>query len=471
MKQIYTIVTLFTVGVLCVFTKSSFAQYSENFESSMSRLSGNCWQFVQMNHSSDGVVTPITGTGSLYSQPPTSGSSTRDVSTPYLNIPTSLQVSFNYKLSSALNGHATRTIEIGLMDSSGNFTSLHTITMDRNSPATTQSYNNTFTLASMSVQRLVFRLGGNTGDGNSRLLFDDLYTNASSHYGPSSTCNSAPVAINDTYTGITGNQVLGNVVTNDNDPNGEFVKSSIVATSPDGTVVLNPDGTFIFTPNPGFTGSGTTFTYQLSDYGYNPMTSNTATVTINFTAGIVLPIKLISLQGNMNSNSVSLKWHVAENKNVQRFEVEKSFNGRDFSLAGVVSATGRNGAESYNFDNGINSSNKVMYRLKMVDNNNNAEYSRILVFQPENIDEIKILNNTVNNILTLSYRSTSNQSVCIKVYDMVGRVHMNSKINIYPGGNVINLPLAPTIRNGIYVVDVNDGTKGNISKSAKLLKE
>ncbi|HEX6427889.1 MAG TPA: Ig-like domain-containing protein [Niastella sp.] len=468
MNQIFT---LLTAGALCLPTKSSLAQYNENFESTMSSLSGNCWQFVQMDHSSDGGVTPITGTGSLYSQPPTSGSSTRDIFTPYLNISTSLQVSFNHKLSSTLNGNATRTIEIGLMDSSGNFTSLHTVTMDRNSPATVQSYNNNFTLVSASVRRLVFRLGGSTGDGNSRLLFDDLNTNASSYYGPATTCNSAPVAINDTINGLTGTQVSGNVMTNDNDPDGEFVRASIVATSGNGTVVLNPDGTFTFTPNPGFNDSSATFTYQLEDGGYHPMTSNTATVIIKYTVGIVLPVKLVSFQGSMYNDRVSLKWDVTENKNARRFEIERSINGRDFSAAGSVPSTGRSGRESYSFDNDINSNTKVMYRLKMIDNNNNADYSRVLIFQRENIDNIKVVNNPVNDKLTFSYISAYNQSVCVKVYDMTSRLHMNFKINVYPGLNVINFPLVPTIKNGIYLVDVNDGVQRHISKSAKFVKE
>jgi hypothetical protein len=465
------IFTLLTVGALCLLSKSAAAQYSENFENDISGLSGNCWQFVQMNHSSDGGATPIAGTGSLYSQPPTSGSSTRDIATPYLNISTSLQVSFKYKISSVLNGNATRTIEIGLMDSSGIFTSLHTISMDRNSPATTQTYNNTFTLASTSIRRLAFRLGGSTGDGNSRLLFDDLNTNASSYYGPASTCNSAPVAINDTCNGLTGNQVSGNVMTNDNDPNGEFIRSSIVAASPDGNVVLNPDGTFTFTPNPGFTGSSATFTYQLADGGYLPMTSNTATVTINYAVGIVLSARLISFQGNLSDTRVTLRWAAAENKHAKRFEIEKSLNGIDYNLAGIVPGTGTNDKNTYSFDNDINSNTKVMYRLKMIDNNNNGEYSRVLVFQPDNSANIKIMNNPVNDKLTFSYISAYNQSVCVKVYDMASRLHMNYKINVYPGLNVINFPLVPTIKNGIYVVDVNDGTQRHISKSAKFVKE
>jgi hypothetical protein len=464
--------TLLTAGALCLLTNSSFAQYNENFESAISSLSGNCWQFVQMNHSSDGTVTPITGTGSLYSQPPTSGSSSRDIFTPYLNISTSLQVSFKYKLSSALNGNASRTIEIGLMDSSDNFTSLHVITMDRNSPATIQSYNNTFPLGSASVQRLAFRLGGSTGDGNSRLIFDDLSTNASTYYGPATACNSVPVAVNDTYNGLTGNQVSGNVIANDNDPNGEFISASMVAASADGTVVLNPDGTFTFTPNPGFTGSSTTFTYQLSDNGYDRMTSNTATVTINFVAGIVLPVKLISFQGSLDNNLASFKWEIAENKNAQRFEVEKSFNGIDFNVAGIIRATGRNGKESYSFAEDMSSHIKVMYyRLKTFDNNNIADYSRILIFQQGNTENIKVLNNPVNDKLTFSYRAANSQSLGIKVYDMVGRLHMNIKVTTNPGLNVISVPLAPSINKGMYVVDVTDGTQRLVSKSTKFIKE
>lgn len=466
MKQIFT---LLVTGALCHVSNCSFAQFSDNFESSLSSLSGNCWQFVQVDHSSDGTVSPITGIGSLYSQPPTSGSSTRDISTPYLDITTSLQVSFKYKLSNALHGNATRTIEIGLIDSSGNFTSLNTISMDKNSPATTQSYSNTFMLASASTQRLVFRLGGSTGDGNSRLIFDDLSTNANSHYGPSNTCNSAPIAVNDSYNGITGSQVSGNVMTNDNDPNGEFILPSIVANSIDGTVVFNPDRSFTFTPNPGFTGSSTTFTYRLTDAGFTPMTSNIATVTINFTVGIILPVKLLSLQGNLVNNRISLKWVVDENTNANRFEVEKSFNGKDFSLASIVLVTSKSGKESYSFDDNNSNDAKVMYRIKLV-GNTNSEYSRVLVFNQDNKNsKLKIISNPVNDKLLISYNSDFNQSICIKIFDMSGRLHMNLKMTIYAGNNVINIPLVATIKNGLYVVNINDGT--HFSNNAKFIKE
>jgi hypothetical protein len=171
----------------------------------------------------------------------------------------------------------------------------------------------------------------------------------------------------------------------------------------------------------------------------------------------------------MNDGRVSLRWDLAENKNAQRFEIERSFNGTDFSLVGIVMASDNNGRESYSFVNDINSNPKVMYRLKTIDNSNIAEYSKILLFQQDNTQNIKIINNPVTDNLTLSYSSTSNQGICIKVYDMLSRLHMNYKATVYTGVNVISFPLAPGIRSGIYVVEINDGA--NFSKSAKFVKQ
>jgi hypothetical protein len=237
------------------------AQFSQNFDGSESGLTGNCWTLLDVHQ----TTTPgdvINGTGSMYTNPPTSSAGTRDIMTPALNIAsTSFTVSFNYKVSSKISGNATRTIEIGLLDVNGNFTSLSIITMDKNSPTTVQTFNQTFTLASTGIRKLVLKLGGATGDGNSRLIFDDIYASANPLYG-SGTCNSAPVAIDDVFSGPIGSVVSGNVMPNDSDPNGEAIKSSVVVTSADGTVVLHQNGSFTFTPNPGFIGSSTTFTYN-----------------------------------------------------------------------------------------------------------------------------------------------------------------------------------------------------------------
>ncbi len=92
--------------------------------------------------------------------------------------------------------------------------------------------------------------------------------------------NSAPVAINDIVNVIVGDTVLGNVLTNDFDFEGDslFVATTPLVDATNGTLTLNPDGTFTYIPDAGFEGVDS-FTYVVCDNG-NPVLCDTATVAI-----------------------------------------------------------------------------------------------------------------------------------------------------------------------------------------------
>jgi hypothetical protein len=254
------------------------------------------------------------------------------------------------------------------------------ITLDKYSPTDVQNFNQSFTLASTGARKLVIKLGGSTGDGNTRLIFDDIYANASFLYGAAA-CNSAPAAADDTYNGIISAPVSGNVMSNDSDPNNESMAASVVATSADGVVAMNSNGSFTFTPNPGFVGSVATFTYRLTDNGFDPAASNIALVTINYANPISLPVKLVSFSAILNNDAVDLKWVTASEKNVSHFEIEKSLDGKNYEKAGIVFAYG-NSSEmmSYAFtDNSININQAavIYYRLRSVDRDGSNELSII----------------------------------------------------------------------------------------------
>ncbi len=183
-----------------------------------------------------------------------------------------------------------------------------------------------------------------------------------------------------------------------------------------------------------------------------------------------LPVHLISFQGNMNkSNKVTLNWTVADNEIANNFEIERSFNGRDFTTVGVVFASEKMGTENYMYYETTSGTDKVMYRLKMIDKNHEVDYSRILIFQLRSTitNNIKIIGNPVNDKLTFSYTSPATQIVDVKVYDMSGRVVVSNKVNSLEGSNVISLPLSSTFKAGMYVVEVNNGTELQSSKFVK----
>jgi len=169
------------------------------------------------------------------------------------------------------------------------------------------------------------------------------------------------------------------------------------------------------------------------------------------------------------NNKVTLNWTVADNEIAYNFEVERSFNGRDFTTVAIVFASEKMGTEKYMYYETTSGTDKVMYRLKMIDKNREVDYSRILIFQLKSTitNNIKIIGNPLNDKLTFSYTSSATQLVDVKVYDMSGRIVLKNKVTSLEGNNVISLPLSSTFKAGMYVVEVNNGTELQSSKFIK----
>jgi hypothetical protein len=196
--------------------------------------------------------------------------------------------------------------------------------------------------------------------------------------------------------------------------------------------------------------------------------SENATV-IGCMQNLTLPVKLISFAGNLNNKKISLQWAVAENENNDHFEVEKSTDGNDFITAAVVIASSKSGTESYSINETMKSE-KVYYRLRMFDNNRVATFSKTLLFENKistSGSGLKIVNNPACDKLSLNFSSTKDQSLEIKVYDLAGRMQLNQKINVYQGGNLINLPLSSAFKTGMYAIEVSNGSERQIAKFLK----
>ena len=79
--------------------------------------------------------------------------------------------------------------------------------------------------------------------------------------------------------------------------------------------------------------------------GYQP--SNAQTDRAPFTSPSLLssgtallhPAKLIRFNGNISNNRIFLQWEVIENETADQFEVEKSTDGKNFTLAALVFGT------------------------------------------------------------------------------------------------------------------------------------
>lgn len=94
--------------------------------------------------------------------------------------------------------------------------------------------------------------------------------------------NSPPIANPDINLTVTGLATIGNVLTNDLDPDGDALTVNTVPVSgpSNGTLVLNSDGSYTYTPNAGFDGTDR-FEYEVCDNGIPGPLCDTTWVTID----------------------------------------------------------------------------------------------------------------------------------------------------------------------------------------------
>jgi hypothetical protein len=190
--------------------------------------------------------------------------------------------------------------------------------------------------------------------------------------------NRKPVAGSDIFTvDSVHHSFTGNIRSNDTDPEtptAQLITS--VATAPTvGTLALNNSGQFTYTPPANFTGGNVQFTYRVRDNG-SPSNNTTSVVTLTYphVSMTILPVNVSSFTAQRAPNGVQLAWTVGAEANVNRYEVERSTNGYQFTTIGTVTATGN---RDYRFTDVQSVKGTAYYRVRNVDNNGDNQYTAV----------------------------------------------------------------------------------------------
>lgn len=112
-----------------------------------------------------------------------------------------------------------------------------------------------------------------------------------------------------------------------------------------------------------------------------------STSSIDGTAAFDLPLALPAIFGNFTAEKVNitavLKWTTVTEINVDRFVVERTVDGRNYTEVGAVKATGNSTrVQSYTFTDLKPVKGTNIYRIRLVDRDNKSNYSdaKSLVF-------------------------------------------------------------------------------------------
>jgi hypothetical protein len=188
-----------------------------------------------------------------------------------------------------------------------------------------------------------------------------------------------------------------------------------------------------------------------------------------------LPLDLLTFTGQLqNNNSVLLNWKTENEINTSHFVIERSADGIRFNGIGNVTANGRNntgGSFSYAFtdNDAINqSSQRLYYRLKMVDIDGNLKYSNIIsVLFPLITGKLSIAPNPVRSTVKVSIAAETDGRVQWNLTDNVGRVILKGSENVKKGaGNSFTINMN-RLSAGAYNLSV---TGAGINQNIKMQK-
>jgi hypothetical protein len=165
----------------------------------------------------------------------------------------------------------------------------------------------------------------------------------------------------------------------------------------------------------------------------------------------IFPINLLSFNGSLNNNSVSLSWATTNEVNTSGFEIQRSANGRDFSTISFVSAKGSLINNSYSLLDEKSISGTNYYRLKMVDKDGSVSYSQVVSIKTKSIG-IGVYPNPVKGELTVQHEGGI-KGATISVLNFEGKEVMRASIQV--GATQTSLD-ATKLAPGTYMVIYNN---------------
>jgi Secretion system C-terminal sorting domain len=184
-----------------------------------------------------------------------------------------------------------------------------------------------------------------------------------------------------------------------------------------------------------------------------------------------LPVELVNLHAVGQENYIRVDWATASELNNDRFEVERSTDGKSFSYIGMVRGGGTvHEPRKYLFDDKNAETNTVYYyRLRQVDHNQAYKFSDMVsasIQKPGSFKITELRPNPATEFTFLHVSSAESTSLTVIILSMDGRVQSEKTYELNNGITQIELNLGQ-LSAGTYLCRLENGQGFDIKKIIK----
>lgn len=196
--------------------------------------------------------------------------------------------------------------------------------------------------------------------------------------------------------------------------------------------------------------------YAITGPCYAPIYGQVEDYPVYLTSG-VLPLTLEYFKGEKINKTVHLRWNTSAANNAGLFEIERSNDGTDFSVIGVMSAKNSTTGSSYTYDDNNYSGKLIYYRIKQVPQNGQSKYSELVTIQndtgPEN--SVTIFNNPFRDKFDVSITTPVQSKIVVKLLDITGKLFYTKIVNTANNATITVTPETTGLSAGMYFVQVD----------------
>lgn len=176
-----------------------------------------------------------------------------------------------------------------------------------------------------------------------------------------------------------------------------------------------------------------------------------------------LPVTFAGFSGQRQGGTNLLKWTVAQEQNVMRYEITRSEDGIAWTRAGEVATPGNTALQhSYSFADNTPGAGRQLYRLKAVDADGAVKLSNIVVVSGSKGASLSLgglFPNPASSKLNVVVNAPAKEDVTVSLLDALGRPVKSRKEVIEAGASTLDLNVSD-VRAGVYYIQLLSGTSG-----------
>lgn len=182
--------------------------------------------------------------------------------------------------------------------------------------------------------------------------------------------------------------------------------------------------------------------------------------------GVVLPIKLVSFEGEITDNGNLLEWKVSMEKDLKSYGLQRSATGNHFQTIYTKDITANSETKkTYHYLDTEPLEGTNYYRLQINNLSEKTEYSNIvLLVYKKGGQSITVFPNPAQDMLTLQYKL--NGKAMMRITDMKGSIITQQQLD--DTQTTIQIPVSH-LAQGMYMLQVTTGNDFN--QSIRFIKQ